>query len=329
MKLNHMHIIIVFFSFSTLAQAQTIYNYQPSAGNFSTDTNWSPQAVFSSSLTDEYRISDSDQASLSTAIDVSASEVRVGYQGQGTLTVSSGGELSFDILRIGNTVGSQGEVTVNSGGVIRGIVNVGHSGTGTLSVETGGILDANDRDLRLGVFNGAVNSTMINRGSIINGNNFTVYSGTYIHESASATFDQALNFEFATFAQAELRFLGSTGSFQASSLLNPTSESVLSYVFDTSGIVQTELTDSADISGIQLVLDVDALQIGETHTILTAANSLTGAFGSIAVTGAKGATVSYHSNSVSVTVVPEPTSWAMVTGSVLLFFLLRNRPRRD
>lgn len=69
------------------------------------------------------------------------SSFAVGYQGNGSLTVSNGGILASGISHIGSVAGSSGEATVtgtDSTWDVSGFLGIGYSGTGLLSIENGG-----------------------------------------------------------------------------------------------------------------------------------------------------------------------------------------------
>lgn len=313
----------------TLSAATFVF--QPSSGDFATSTNWNPNATFSAVASDQYRITNSDTASLASSVNVAASDVRLGDGAglTGGLTVNSGGNLSYNIMRIAQGSGSVGNVTINSGGQISGATNVGANGTGTLTIESGGIFDGGGvSDLRYGISSTASSSSIINRGSISNGNALLPSSGTFINDGGTTFFDNSISFAAATFATAEIRMLGSLGSFTANRITNPTSNALFRFDFDGSGITPINITNDATITGTSLELDLDAVGVGGTYTLLDAGTTVTGTFDNVTFLGSLTGIINYNADSVTVTVVPEPTSMGLLGLSGCALLLWRRRSRR-
>jgi T5SS/PEP-CTERM-associated repeat protein/autotransporter-associated beta strand protein len=103
-----------------------------------------------------------------------SSSLTVGNSGVGSLTIS-GGTASNTTATIGNSNGSTGSVTVNSGGTWNnsGDLSVGRNGTGSMTVSGGTVFNAN---AIIGVSNGSTGSVTVNSGTWSNASGLSVGS---------------------------------------------------------------------------------------------------------------------------------------------------------
>ena len=128
-------------------QAAAVTNWNVLTGNWEDPANWTMGRPTDG---DEAYIDNDGTATVESGIMGQAVFLRVGDNGNGTLEILNGGEVTTEShIRIGYSVGSEGKVTVegsgselNAGDILDptsfNVLTVGFSGTGTLEIKDGG-----------------------------------------------------------------------------------------------------------------------------------------------------------------------------------------------
>jgi hypothetical protein len=361
MKKTMLSILTSTLLLGSYAQAAD-YSRNVASGNWSTITEWNVGGVNATQLpgtSDRAVLNNDRQVFLDTNASIDRLQVVnsptsgiVNINNNHTLTVAR----TIDVANATQT--GVGTVNQSAGSVSAGgIITINNAGTynltgGTLTMgNAGGTLMTVNGNGRLVIDGGTVSTDLTGKSisSLTGTGTIQMSSGNYdiFGENTTSILIGVEHFEISggSFAATNQVRLGSNATFQitgsnatinaqawnqGSNLPDSQKDGTLKFVFDADGISAINLSNFASLDAANIVVDGSAY-VGQAGTfdLITSSNLATIAGSErITISGfANGAfiTQDQDADKVTLTVIPEPSSMALFTGSIAFVILLYRR----
>jgi len=312
-----------------LVHAATI-QWKAASGDLGTASNWDPETALTATG-HTWVIGNAGAATVGTGSSYTINgPFEVGEAKSGSLTLNGTGALSVTggNMSVGYTSnGGAGLVVLNdSSSLNTGSMYLGHRTAGTLTVNQNASVTASNFYVSTGSSggNGTLNlygtmsvsgtsATSIRLGNESQNTSVTLnlYSGSSLTTAGGLTVD-GINGPYTIHLDGS----GSTFSV-AKDIAAAKSVATFSFTADEGGISTVTSLQNINITGATLTLDMDDYT-GSQSMLLFSGNSITGTFGTVNWLGESRGTLVYGANSIMLTVVPEPSSVAILGGGLLV-----------